>query len=395
MEARERMRVGLFTNNYLPFRGGVTTAVETLREGLDALGHRAWVFAPAPARPLPEPAFVFRYPSVPAPTYPGFALPLPLSPRLARTARELGLEIFHAQHPFLLGPAARRLAAKAGQPIVFTYHTRYEKYAHYVPLPERLVAALAVRLSCRFADATDLVVAPSASIGQVLVSRGVRTPVVVVPTGVDLDRFRPGERGAARRHLGLPPDATICLYVGRLDREKSVERIIEAFGSIAEAISGARLLLVGQGSHVGPLERRAAGSPAHERIHFLGGVPREELPPYYQAADLFLFASETETQGLVLAEAHACGLPAVAVRASGVDEVIRDGETGLLTKGDAADLADAAIGLLLDPSRRESMARSARVCAETEFSAVRQVAVVAGHYLSLLGSRRMPLERRR
>jgi glycosyltransferase involved in cell wall biosynthesis len=389
------MRVGLYTNNYLPFRGGVTTAVETLREGLEALGHRAWVFAPAPARPLPEPAFVFRYPSVPAPTYPGFALPLPLSPRLARTARELGLEIFHAQHPFLLGPAARRLAAKAGRPIVFTYHTRYEKYAHYVPLPERLVAALAVRLSCRFADATDLVVAPSASIGQVLVSRGVRAPVVVVPTGVDLDRFRPGERKAARRRLGLPPDAPICLYVGRLDREKSVERIIEAFGSIAEAVSGARLIVVGQGSHVGPLERRAAGSPAHARIHFLGGVPREELPPYYQAADLFLFASETETQGLVLAEAHACGLPAVAVRASGVDEVIRDGETGLLTKGDSTDLADAAIGLLLDPARRESMARSARACAVTEFSAVRQVAVMAGHYLSLLGSRRTLLESRR
>src|SRR5260370_1437935 len=219
------MRVGLFTNNYLPFRGGVTTAVETLREGLDALGHRAWVFAPAPARPLPEPAFVFRYPSVPAPTYPGFALPLPLSPRLARTARQLQLQIFHAQHPLLLGPAARRLA-----------------------------------------------------------------------------------------------------------REKSVERIIEAFASVAEAVSGARLLVVGQGSHAGPLERRAAASRAHERIHFLGGVAREELPPYYQAADLFLFASETETQGLVLAEAHACARPAVSVRGSGVDEGIRSGATGLLTK---------------------------------------------------------------
>jgi glycosyltransferase involved in cell wall biosynthesis len=382
------MRVGLFTNNYLPFRGGVTTAVETLREGLDALGHRTWVFAPAPARPLPEPAFVFRYPSVPAPTYPGFALPLPLSPRLARTARQLQLEIFHAQHPFLLGPAARRLARAGGRPIVFTYHTRYEKYAHYVPLPERLVAALAVRLSCRFADATDLVVAPSGHIAQVLASRGVRAPVVVVPTGVDLDRFRPGDREAARRRLGLPTDAPICLYVGRLDREKSVERIIEAFASIAEAVSGARLLVVGQGSHAGPLERRAAASPAHERIHFLGGVAREELPPYYQAADLFLFASETETQGLVLAEAHACGLPAVAVRASGVDEVIRDGETGLLTKGDAAELADAAIGLLLDRSRRESMARSARGCAEAEFSAVRQVAVMARQYRALLERRR-------
>src|SRR6266581_775683 len=378
------MRVGLFTNNYLPFRGGVTTAVETLREALDALGHRAWVFAPAPARALPEPAFVFRYPSVPAPTYPGFALPLPLSPRLARTARQLGLEIFHAQHPFLLGPAARRLAAKAGRPIVFTYHTRYEKYAHSVPLPERLVAALAVRLSCRFADATDLVVAPSGHIAHVLTSRGVRAPVVVVPTGVDLDRFRPGDREAARRGLGLPPDAPICLYVGRLDREKSVERIIEAFASIAEAVSGARLLLVGQGSHAGPLERRAAASRARERIHFVGGVARGELPPYYQAADLFLFASETETQGLVLAEAHACGLPAVAVRASGVDEVVRDGETGLLTKAAPGELADAAIGLLLDRDRREAMGGAARVAAARDFSAARQVEIMVGHYSRLL-----------
>ena len=378
------MRVGLFTNNYLPFRGGVTTAVETLREGLDALGHRTWVFAPAPARPLPEPAFVFRYPSVPAPTYPGFALPLPLSPRLARTARQLQLEIFHAQHPFLLGPAARRLARAGGRPIVFTYHTRYEKYAHYVPLPERLVAALAVRLSCRFADATDLVVAPSGHIAQVLASRGVRAPVVVVPTGVDLERFRPGDREAARRRLGLPADSPICLYVGRLDREKSVERVIDAFGSIALAVSGARLLLVGQGSHEAALRRLAAASPASDAIRFAGSVAREELPPYYQAADLFLFSSETETQGLVLAEAHACGLPAVAVRASGVDEVVRDGETGLLTKADVEELADAAIGLLLDAPRRSAMASAARELAASDFSAARQVEVMAGHYRRLL-----------
>src|SRR5437773_10886758 len=293
------MRVGLFTNNYLPFRGGVTTAVETLREGLDALGHRAWVFAPAPARALPEPAFVFRYPSVPAPTYPGFALPLPLSPRLARTARQLQLEIFHAQHPFLLGPAARRLARAEGRPIVFTYHTRYEKYAHYVPLPERLVAALAVRLSCRFASSTDLVVAPSERIATTLRGRGVRTPVAVVPTGVPLALFSPGDRREARRRLGLPADDPLCLYVGRLDREKSVDRIIDAFGSVADAISGARLSLVGQGAHETAVRRRADASPARERIWFHGGRDRDTLPFFYRAADLFPFASETETQGLV------------------------------------------------------------------------------------------------
>src|SRR6266508_2152719 len=333
------MRVGLFTNNYLPFRGGVTTAVETLRRGLQALGHSVWVFAPAWRGRHADPAYVFRYPSAPAPTYPGFAIPLPFSRRLSRAARELELDVFHAQHPFLLGVTARRLARAEGRPLVFTYHTRYEKYAHYVPLPERLVAAAAVRLASRFADSADLVVAPSARIADGLAAGGVKAPIATVPTGVPLDLFCPGGRLEARRALGLPAEVPLCLYVGRLDREKSVERVIDAFGLIAGAVSGARLLLVGRGSHEAALKRVAAASPARSAIDFLGSVVREELPPYYRAADLFLFSSETETQGLVLAEAHACALPAVAVGASGVDEVVRDGETGLLTKSDAQEPA--------------------------------------------------------
>src|SRR4029450_5529978 len=372
------MRVGLFTNNYLPFRGGVTTAVETLRRGLEALGHSVWVFAPAWSGPHADPTFVFRYPSAPAPTYPGFAIPLPFSRRLSRAARELELDIVHAQHPFLLGVTARRLARAEGRPLVFTYHTRYEKYAHYVPLPERLVAAAAVPLPSRFAGPAALVVAPSARIAESLAAGGGTSPIATVPTGVPLDLFCPGDRGEARRTLGLPEGGPPCLYVGRLDREKSVERVIDAFGSIAGAVSGARLLLVGQGSHETALKRLAATSPARAAIDFIGSVAREGLPPYYRAADLFLFSSETETQGLVLAEAHACALPAVAVRASGVDEVVRDGETGLLTKSDAQDLADAAIGLLLDADRRLAMGRAARELAERDFSAMRQVEVMAG-----------------
>ena len=290
----------------------------------------------------------------------------------------------HAQHPFLLGPAARRFARRHGRPLVFTYHTRYEKYAHYVPLPERLVAALAVRLSCRFAGSADLVVAPSERIAATLRERGVTAPVAVVPTGVPLDLFRPGDRAEARRKLRLPADALLCLYVGRLDREKSVDRIIDAFGSVADAISGARLSLVGQGAHETAARRRAEASPARERIWFHGGRDRDTLPLFYRAADLFLFASETETQGLVLAEAHACGLPAVAVRASGVDEVVRDGETGLLTKAAPREFADAAIGLLLDGERRMAMGRAARAVAEQEFSAARQVEAMVGHYGRLL-----------
>jgi glycosyltransferase involved in cell wall biosynthesis len=374
------MRIALFTNNYLPFRGGVASAVETLRRGLDAQGHTAWVFAPTPPSPVVDPPGVFRYPSLPAPTYPGFALAVPVSRRLARTVRDLAPDVFHAQHPFLLGVSARRFARRLGRPLVFTHHTRYEKYAHYVPLPERLVSVLAVRLSCRFAQSADLVVAPSAAIAATLRARGVERPLAVVPTGVPLDLFRPGPRAEARRALGLAADGLLCLYAGRLDREKSVERVIEAFGSVRAAVPEARLLLVGHGSHAEALRRRAAASPAADRIRLHGAVAREELPPFYQAADLFLFASETETQGLVLAEAHACGVPAVAVRASGVEEVVRDGETGLLTKPGAEDLAEAAIGLLVDAPRRTAMGRAARMVAERHFCAVDQVRVMASQY---------------
>jgi glycosyltransferase involved in cell wall biosynthesis len=381
------MRVGLFTNNYLPFRGGVATAVETLRQGLEALGHRTWIFAPAAHPPQADPPYVFRYPSIPAPTYPGFSLPLPVSRRLGRIARALDLDVVHVHHPFLLGLTGRRLARRQGRPLVFTYHTRYEKYAHYVPLPPRLVRSLAVRLACRFADSADLVVAPSEHVADTLRRRGVTAPVAVIPTGVDLDLFSPASRERARRRLGLPADGLICLYTGRLDREKSLERVLDAFESVAAAVSTATLHLVGKGSHSQALEGRAAAGRAGRRIVFHGGLAREALPDYYRAADLFLFASETETQGLVLAEAHACGLPAVAVRASGVDEVVTDGETGILTKAETGEMADAAIGLLLDVGRRASMGQAARRLVEARFAAPRQTAVMVAHYEALLARR--------
>ena len=378
------MRVAIFTNNYLPMRGGVTTAVETLRRGLEALGHHAWVFAPWFSTGPADPPFVFRYASLPAPTYPDFHLPVPFSARLARTVRDLGIDIFHAQHPFLLGGTARRLALRLGRPLVFTYHTRYEKYAHYVPLRRDWVESAAIRWSCTFADTADLVIAPSAKIRDTLRERGVRAPMEVVPTGIELDRFTPGDRSASRATLGLPAEDPVLLYVGRLDREKSVERLLAAFEQVAVVLPTARFVLVGQGTQDGSLREQARRSPAGDRIEFRGVSPREALPPYYQAADLFLFASETETQGLVLAEAAACALPSVAVGASGVDEVVVNGETGILTKADSRELADAAIGLLLDPERRASMGEKARALAEREFSARRQVRRVAALYEALL-----------
>ncbi|HXU87446.1 MAG TPA: glycosyltransferase [Methylomirabilota bacterium] len=367
------MRIALFTNNYLPFCGGVTISVETLRRGLEARGHEVWVMAPRFRGVAGSAPGVIRYPSIPATTYPEFPLAIPYAPAVTARVRALAVDVFHAHHPFLLGPAAERLARRAGRPLVFTYHTRYEKYAHYVPLTRPLVEAAAVRLSTRFAARVDAVIAPSVVVRDELERRGVQSPVAVVPTGVDLGRFRPGDRRTARRALGLPEHAPVLLYVGRLDREKSVDRVLLAFERIASTVPRARLLLVGHGKEAERLRRRAATLSAAAGVQFLGVRAHDTLPVCYQAADLFLFASETETQGLVLAEAAACGLPAVAVDASGCDEVVRDGDTGLLTKNDPTALAEAAIGLLLDGERRSAMARRARDVAVSAFDVRLQI----------------------
>ena len=367
------MRIALFTNNYLPFCGGVTISVETLRRGLEASGHEAWVFGPRLTGAEDASVKIVRYPSIPVATYPEFALAVPYSRRIERLVTALEFDVIHAHHPFLLGPAARRLARRTRRPLVFTYHTRYEKYAHYVPLPLGLVQAAALRISAGFAAQADAVLAPSAVIRDELHARGVRAPIAVVPTGIDLTRFRPGDREAARRSLGVGAGEPLVLYVGRLDREKSVDRVLSAFERVASTIPAARLVLVGQGTEAERLRRVAASLPVADRIRFLGLRPHDSLAECYQAADVFLFASETETQGLVLAEAAACGLPAVAVNAAGCDEVVRDGDTGILTKGDPAALAEAAIGLLLDPERRRAMARRAREMAERLFDVKLQI----------------------
>jgi len=364
--------------------GGVTRAVETLRGGLERLGHTVVVVAPRMAGAPPD-ANVVRVPAVPAPTYPDFSLPLPVGPWLARHVQDLSLDVFHAQHPFLLGATARRLARALDRPLVFTYHTLYDQYAHYVPLPRGLVARRAVRWSTKFANRADLVIAPSDALAERIVGQGVRRPVEVVPTGVDLDRFRPGHRGRARTALGFPPDGPLLLYVGRLDQEKNLDLLLEAFAAASRRVSAARLALVGRGTRRDSLRSRAVQLGIVDRVLFVGGVAPDDVVTFYQAADLFLFASTTETQGLAVLEAMAVGRPVVAVRASGVEEAVLDGVTGLLTVEDPSDLAAAAVEVLEDRGLAAKLARGGREAVQ-RFAAPALAARLVQSYERLAGA---------
>jgi glycosyltransferase involved in cell wall biosynthesis len=216
----------------------------------------------------------------------------------------------------------------------------------------------------------------------------VTSRIEVVPTGVDLKRFALGDRLTARHQLGLPTEAPILLYVGRLDREKNLDFLLRAFEAIAYRLPAARLVLGGTGTEERRLKRLASQLRLDPKILFAGSVPQEKTAEYYRAADFFLFASETETQGLVIAEAHASGLPVVAVRACGVDEVVRDGVTGLLVPASTGLFASAVHSLLTDEARRHQMGRSAREIAEKEFSTEQSVTRHIELYRELLSALR-------
>jgi glycosyltransferase involved in cell wall biosynthesis len=370
--------------------GGVSTAVETTRRLLARLGHTVIVVAPRMAGTPETEAGIVRVPAVPAPTYPDFSLPLPVLPGLARSLASLAFDVIHAQHPFLLGRTALTLARRSGTPFCFTYHTLYDKYAHYVPLPRPVVVHQAVRWSTRFANAADLVIAPSEALATRLAGQGVRRPIAVLPTGVDGERFQPGDRLAARMRLGLPPDATLLLYVGRLDREKNLELLLTSLTRVVARRPEAHILMVGRGTRTAALQAEAVRLGLGARVSFVGGVLPAEVTAYYQAADLFAFASTTETQGLAVLEAMATGLPVVAVRASGTDEAVVDGVSGLLVPEDPEAFARAVDGVLSDPGLATKLSEGAREAAQ-RFAAPTLIARLVELYRGLIDKSLWPL----
>jgi 1,2-diacylglycerol 3-alpha-glucosyltransferase len=355
------MRIGLFTNNYRPLVNGLATSVASFAQAFRAAGHHASIVAPRyPGDSSPEPD-VIRVPGLRVPTHHAYVLPLPWGRRLRRTIRALDLDVFHAQHPLLLGQAALRAARRSGRPLVFTYHTHYEQYAHYVPGPVRLVAALAVRQAVAFANRADVVVAPSPSLARRLRALGVHTPLAVVPTGVPtppplaLDR-----RQQLRQVLGAAAGDPLCLSVGRLAREKNLPLLLAAFAEIRRQLPGARLALVGEGDERSRLEGECRRLGLAQAVRFAGAVPHEEVHEVYQAADLFLFPSTSETQGLAALEALAAGLPVVAVSSDAAADLLAEGAAGLLTENAPEALACSAVALWNHPQTREAVRQAGR-----------------------------------
>lgn len=342
------MRVGIFSECYHPIRNGVVASIDALCDGLRAAGHDAIVVAPTTGAAELVPSVCV--PSLPLPTRTAYRLVLPVLGARKR-ARVKSFSVIHTHSPFVTGWMGARYARRFGLPLVFTYHTQLEEYAHYVPFERKTTQRAASTLTRHYANLAHTVVVPTAAMETRLRELGVTAPIAVVPSGIDVAHFAGGKRDPQwRRSLGA---GAVVLLVSRLAREKNVELALAALAALDDP--AVHLVLAGDGPERGALAGSARAAGIEGRVHFLGHVPREQLPDLYASADAFVFPSRTETQGLVLAEAMAGGLAVVAVDTPATREVLAG--AGRLVSPDAAAVAAALQAVLAEP--RQSAAHLA------------------------------------
>ncbi|MGM0692625.1 MAG: glycosyltransferase [Pseudomonadota bacterium] len=353
------MNVLMFTNTYLPIVGGVSESVQRLKRRLQAAGHRVLVVAPRLEGQPRKEVDVVRVVAVQHFNGSDFSLPVPIPGQLHEAIEAFDPDIVHAHHPFLLGDTAARAAETYGLPLVFTHHTLYEHYTHYVPGDSTRMQRFAVALATQYTWLCDEVIAPSESIRELLLRREANPRISVVPSGVDTACFTLGDGRHWRERLGIPGEAYVIGHLGRLALEKNLAFLAEAVAEALVRLPGAHFLVVGEGEARGDIQSLAESRGVAGRLHFTGRLQGQALIDAYHAMDVFAFASHSETQGMVVAEAMAAGLPVVAVDASGVREVVVDGRNGRLLGEDDVDAMAEALVTLVDPDVRLPLAEAA------------------------------------
>lgn len=314
------MRIGFFTDTFVPQTNGVVTALCDFGAELTRRRHQVNVFCPRTTSQNIKGMRVFSYPSVTFRPYPEYRLGLPFI-----TRRAPDLDVVHCHGPFTFGVYGLRVAQKQDVPAVGTFHTLLPEYVHYVSrlrFPKKYLQKIAWTYCKHHYNQYDIVTTPSAYIKNQLQAHGVRKPVLVVPNGVN-PRFKPMPKAKARKKLGLD-NGRVFLYLGRLGFEKNVADVIRAVKGL-----NCTLVIAGKGPADSEL-RGLAKKLSLDNVRFDGFVPNELLPAYYSAADAFVTASKSETQGIVVLESMACSTPVIAANALALPEIIAPGKNGFL-----------------------------------------------------------------
>jgi glycosyltransferase involved in cell wall biosynthesis len=349
------LRIAFFTNYYHPVVNGVVRSVASFREILTKQGHNVFIFAQSDNEYKDEEPFIFRYPSLSLPLPMDIVTVIPVSSFVDQLLPSLKLDVIHTHHPILLGQTAASKAADLNVPLVFTFHTQYWEYTHYIPFPQEAIQEFlknAIHTWLRvFMQKCQHIVIPSESIKEILIrDYGLEDRFTVIPTGTNLKPFLRADGKTLRQSKGWQDDK-VLISIGRLAAEKNWETLLRAAAQVYTQHPTLRLVLIGDGPDKQTLELLAAELGIAERVTFTGQVLFDEIPAYLKAADMFGFASVTETQGLVTIEAMAAGLPVVVVDGSGSHDIVDNGKEGFLVENDPNALASAINQMLSNPEQ--------------------------------------------
>lgn len=371
-EPRRPLRVLITTDWWEPVVNGVVASVQTLRRGLVALGLDVRVLTLSQGiRPHHEPG-VYRIGSVSAAlVYDRARIGMPSSRRVLRDILQWRPDVVHSQAEFSTYVWARRIARTLSVPLVHTYHTIYEDYTHYYSPSRTMGRKVVETFSRRVLAGTDAVIVPTEKVSGLLRGYGVHRPLHVIPTGLDLRKFRPAQSQqeredirALRAELRIAEGQKVLISISRLAKEKNLDEVLEMVAAADRP--DVVLVMVGDGPHRAELEAHAVSLGISDRVRFTGVVDPAEVQRWYRVGDVFVSASLSETQGLTFIEAMAVGLPLLARRDPSLTNVIIDGRTGWQYQ-DAAQFSDQLSALLDDPLRREQMSVAALEHAHATF----------------------------
>jgi glycosyltransferase involved in cell wall biosynthesis len=385
------MRILMISDVYFPRVNGVSTSIRTFSRELTGKGHEVTLIAPDYG-PLPA----SRNPQIPPPStdvsvdradlysegfeivrIPSRNLPVDPEDRILRPSRirrhrerlaRRDFDLVHIQTPFIAHYAGLGLSRRQGVPVVESYHTYFEQYLDkYVTfLPPSWLRFAARRFSAAQCADVDALVVPSRAMLSVLESYGVRTPAEVIPTGIDLGQFAHGDGGRFRSLYGIPPERPVLVHIGRLGFEKNIDFLLRVLVRVKREIPDVLLVIAGEGPARGRLQSLTTELGLRDNLLFVGYLSREgALEDCYCAGDAFVFASRTETQGLVLLEAMALGSPVVSTAVMGTREVLEGGQGSLIAAEDEADFASKAVRLLADDELRTTLSVQARAHARS------------------------------
>lgn len=363
---------------------GVVVSIETFRKELEKRGHEFFIFCPHfDGYKDSDPDHVFRFPSVTlfGQSYYPIGIPL-LGLDIIKNIKNLNLDIIHTQQLFDIGKLGLDVGRHLKIPVVHTYHTLITEYVHYVPiLPKKLKQDTLIAMSKRYCNKCDKIVTPSPSMERALLKYGVTTSIESIPTGIEMKNFQdPYHKDVLRTKWHIPEHARILLYLSRIGKEKNIEFLLKAMKDLVELRTkkfgkpDVHLLMVGGGPELKNYKQMAIDMGLNAHVTFTDMMPKEKANRYFGAADIFVFPSITETQGIVVTEAMASGTPVVAINKMGPSDLVKDGVDGYLTGLKVSEFTDKIIKLLDNDKLRREFAKNAKKNAleyTTQISAIK------------------------